>query len=149
MLTAPVKPVSEMTAEELRQWKACLVEQGQNPRSWLVDQPLSGSLFEFDASLKSVVETTGTGSRYIVEVREGAIVRASEVGFSVTTPLIGNTSEVDNGPIGFAAAMLGVIILIVTITLGPGAITRHDQQSETENWNEEESQLEKTRAIVW
>ena len=79
MRTAPVKPVEDMTEEELRQWKAWLLYEGMHPRPMKVDRPKNGSVYEYDSELHAVVETTLGGTRYVIEIHDNQLRRCREL----------------------------------------------------------------------
>lgn len=68
-----------MTADELRQWKSWLLEQGRNPPPIAVDSPKSGSVYTYDRQLEAVVESAADGSLYVIAVRDGQTERVRKL----------------------------------------------------------------------
>ena len=126
MFTAPTKPVDQMTEEERRQFESWLLDEGRNPREIVVDRLSSGSEFNYDYELQAVVETTVTGARHLVALRDGRIARMRFL------PSAGNTQSTnssqarqqDPGPL-FAFAILAIIAIAIIWGqgIGPAAST--------------------------
>jgi hypothetical protein len=60
-----------------RRWKAALVAAGIDPRPYQVERERTGSTFDYDAELLSVVEQTSDGHRFLVTVEDGEIRRVT------------------------------------------------------------------------
>ena len=129
MLTAPAKPVQDMTEEELRQWKDWLLDQGLNPRPMKVDLPKSGSIYSYDRSLASVVECTPDGYRFIVEVKDGKIGRARALEINAIadsqTPTNRGGDAGSSAVVALVMMVALAVLIVVNEGIGPNGVRTH------------------------
>lgn len=79
MAVGPHKAFESMTEDERREWKEWLLAKGKSPLAVSMPRSLSGSSYIYDDRTGEVVEHAGDGSRYVIAIRDGQIVRVEEL----------------------------------------------------------------------
>jgi len=73
-----MKQYHQMTDEERRAFDDSLDFAGDEPMS-VTSQLRDGTAYDWDPALCATVETTPTGHRFVVELRDGKLVRVREL----------------------------------------------------------------------
>ena len=70
-----LQPIGKMSAREIANWEAELIQDGINPRR--IDYPrIDGKVVRYDRALNAVIETTESGVEYLLGLRDGELYRS-------------------------------------------------------------------------